>query len=453
MRDSEIYEKGYAGNASTVTPYPIDFQFLSAADLEVIVTDVDGNQLVLTPGFDYTVTRDSVTELGSFVTADAIPASSSVKIYRANVLTQGLDYVNSDTFPAESHEQALDRLTESVESIRAMAARALRVSPAVAELDPGDSGSPPNTVAGLGPSSEFLFRNSAELLSFMSLSAPVINQPTKTWANDSERALAVPDFLGQVGVQRDTGAIYVSNGLLAGNWAATIAGGVADLSITRDKLADGALAADVLGRAKMADLYVTLAKMNVDFITAMTAKTLLEDGDYIPGWSATDNAFPKFAGNVVDPVGSIVQSVVATYDANANLTGVIPADNTIPQITEGDQIISQAFTPRYSDSLILLDFKGFASDWTPGTGCYVSTGIFRSPVSDAKGASAVWHTTFDDPLPADVRATDLPGAGTFTYTVRIGRSSAGRIRMNGLGNSSLFAAASYSTLVIQEIKQ
>ena len=344
----------------------------------------------------------------------------------------------------------MDRQTESLQAVKAMAARAIRVSPADDEQDPVALES--NTVVAIGESGQFDFYNLAELLSFMSLTAPVINQPTKTWLNNAQRALAVPDFLGQIGVQQDTGGIYTSTGLLAGNWVATIAGGVADLSITRDKLADGALAADVIGRAKMADAFITLAKMNVDFITAMTAKTLLEDGDYIPGWSATDNAFRKFAGNVVDPVGSIVQTVVATYGDNSNLTGVIPADNTPPQIGEGDQIITQAFTPRYSDSMILLDFKGFASDWTPGTGCYVSTAIFRSPVSDAKGASAIWHTTFDDPLPADVRATDLPGAGTFTYTVRIGRSSAGRIRMNGLGNSGLFAAASYSTLVIQEIK-
>ena len=62
MRDSETYEQSYAGNASTVTSYPIGFQFLDDTDLEVIVTDVDGVQSVLTPAADYTVTRDSVTE-------------------------------------------------------------------------------------------------------------------------------------------------------------------------------------------------------------------------------------------------------------------------------------------------------------------------------------------------------------------------------------------------------
>ena len=359
MRSSETYEQSYAGNASTVTAYPITFQFIDATDLEVMVTDSAGAQSVLLTS-TYTVTRDSVTQLGSFVTATAIPATSTVKIYRANVLTQNFDYVNSDTFPAESHEQGMDRLTESMQSVRAMAARALRVSPADAEFDSAASAS--NTVAGIGSLGEFVFRTAGELVSFLNLAAPILNMPTKTWANSGERALAVPDYLGQVGTQRDTNATYVSTGLAAGNWTATLAGGVPDLSITREKLVDGILTADVLGRAKMVDAFITLAKMNSDFITAMTAKTLLESGDYLAGWSATDAAFRKFAGNVAIPVGSVIQTVAATpFTSNANIGLVIPLDDTIPQITEGAEILSVTITPRFSSSRIRLLFNGFGA--------------------------------------------------------------------------------------------
>ena len=65
MRTSETYEQSYPGNASTVTSYPITFQFIEAADLELIVTDILGLQTILTQPADYVVTRDSVTELGS----------------------------------------------------------------------------------------------------------------------------------------------------------------------------------------------------------------------------------------------------------------------------------------------------------------------------------------------------------------------------------------------------
>ena len=40
------------------------------------------------------------------------------------------------------------------------------------------------------------------------------------------------------------------------------------------------------------------------------------------------------------PPGSIIQTAYAEYPANANLTVVIPSDDTIPQWTEGTEILS-----------------------------------------------------------------------------------------------------------------
>ena len=168
--------------------------------------------------------------------------------------------------------------------------------------------------------------------------------------------------MGQIGVQRNTSAVYVSTGLVAGNWMGVSAATVADLSITREKIADGALTADALGRAKMIDAFITLAKMSTDFITAMTAKTFLEDGDYLAGWSATDDAYRKFAGNVAIPTGSVIQTVSATpYVANTNILTIIPSDDSVPQITEGTQILTLAISPRFSTSRIRLTFNGFGT--------------------------------------------------------------------------------------------
>ena len=450
MRTSETYEQSYPGNASTVTSYPITFQFIDAADLELIVTDTLGLQTILTQPANYVVTRDSVTELGSFVTTLAHPATSTLKIYRNNVLTQQLDYVNSDTFPAASHEQSMDRFTESLQAVNAKASRALRVSPADSEQEFEASGSPPNTIAGLGAAGEFLFRTSAEMLSFMSLTAPVINQPTKTWANDGERALAVPDFLGQIGVQRNTSAVYVSTGLGAGNWMGVSAATVADLSITREKIADGALTADALGRAKMVDAFITLAKMSTDFITAMTAKALLEDGDYLAGWSATDNAFRKFAGGTAIPTGSVIQTVSATpYVANTNIIAVIPGDDTVPQIAEGTQILTLSITPRFADSQIRLTFNGSGGVTTQGT---MIAALFRSPVTNAlKVTQHLLAANFRGELNIDWIDSPATTSAT-TYTIRVGAGSANTIRMNGTATARLFGGAAACTLVAQEIK-
>lgn len=447
MRSSETYEQSYPGNASTVTAYEIQFQFLDSADLEIMVTDQQGAQELLTETTDYVITRDTVTQLGSFVTTAAIPATSTIKVYRANQLTQGHDYVNADTFPADTHEAAMDRQTEGLQSVKGMAARALRVSPADSEIEPTTVVD--NSVAGIGASGEFLFRTAEELVSFLSLTEPVINQPTKTWANNAERALAVPDFLGQIGTQRDTGALYASTGTSAGNWGTTTASTVADLSITREKLADGLLTADMIGRAKMADSFVTLAKMNVDFITSMTAKTLLDDGDYLAGYSASDAAFRKFAGNVAVPAGCVIQTISATpYTANANLAA-IPIDDTIPQITEGTQVCTLSISPMFADSKIRLVFNGFASGSVQSS---IVASVFRNSVTNAlKTTSILIAAGLRGELNIDWIDSPATTSAT-TYSVRVGGTSGAVIRMNGTSVSRLFGGNAAATLIAQEIK-
>ena len=121
-----------------------------------------------------------------------------------------------------------------------------------------------DSLLGLGADGVPVFRTSTEVMAWLSFASTVFNFPTKTWANNAERALAVPDFIGQVGMQRDTRTTYMGSALSAGSWIATTSGGVADGAITTDKLANEALAANGSGRAKMMDAFVTLAKLNTD---------------------------------------------------------------------------------------------------------------------------------------------------------------------------------------------
>jgi microcystin-dependent protein len=50
----------------------------------------------------------------------------------------------------------------------------------------------------------------------------VQDAPTAFWADDGERALKVPDFVGQLGLQLDTSAVYRSTGMGAGGWSLLI---------------------------------------------------------------------------------------------------------------------------------------------------------------------------------------------------------------------------------------
>ena len=101
----------FAGNAST-TVFAYSFKIFETTDLEVIIRiAATGGETVKTLTTDYSVSGAGV-DTGGNVTFGSAPASGETIVIRRKVpITQGTDYVENDTFTAESHESALDRLT------------------------------------------------------------------------------------------------------------------------------------------------------------------------------------------------------------------------------------------------------------------------------------------------------------------------------------------------------
>jgi hypothetical protein len=103
----------YTGNGST-TAFAVPYVFFgtgTSSEIQVVeVVIATGVETVKSNGSDFTVSGGSGAT--GTVTAATAPAST-VKwvINRATTQTQETDYVENDPFPAESHEEALDRLT------------------------------------------------------------------------------------------------------------------------------------------------------------------------------------------------------------------------------------------------------------------------------------------------------------------------------------------------------
>jgi hypothetical protein len=100
----------YSGNGSTVE-FAYTFKIFAAADLDVYIRSSTGTETLQTITTNYTVSGAGSDSGGNvtFVTAPA--TGETVVIQRSVAATQGTDYVENDPFPAESHEDALDRLT------------------------------------------------------------------------------------------------------------------------------------------------------------------------------------------------------------------------------------------------------------------------------------------------------------------------------------------------------
>lgn len=104
----------YSGDGAT-TAFTVSFYFLDDAHLEVILVSSSGVEITQTITTHYTITG-SGESTGGTVTMVTAPSASETLIIKRNIpLTQEADYVENDPFPANTHEEALDKLTMIVQ--------------------------------------------------------------------------------------------------------------------------------------------------------------------------------------------------------------------------------------------------------------------------------------------------------------------------------------------------
>ncbi len=126
---NENNRNAYSGNGST-TEFAVDFCFLVDADVRAILsTDATGVETELTLTTHYTL-ADAGEAAGGTLTMVTPPASGeTLTILRGMTMTQGTDYVDNAAFPAETHEEALDRLTMLVQQLDEKIDRSFTLSP------------------------------------------------------------------------------------------------------------------------------------------------------------------------------------------------------------------------------------------------------------------------------------------------------------------------------------
>ena len=105
----------YAGNGS-LTTFAYTFKIFQDSDLLVtLVNDASGVETTQVLTTNYTVTGAGTAGGGNVVFTAAPASGVTIKIRRVLPVTQETDYVANDPFPAEAHEDALDKLTMLVQ--------------------------------------------------------------------------------------------------------------------------------------------------------------------------------------------------------------------------------------------------------------------------------------------------------------------------------------------------
>ena len=150
------------------------------------------------------------------------------------------------------------------------------------------------------------------------------------------------------------------------------------------------------------------------------------------------------------------RSTTATYTSNANLSADIPDDDTIPQNTEGSEIVAASITPQSTSSKILIIFTGQVSmDAASGGSPKGAIALFKDSDASALNAEQLLAVTSIQQLDASLTLLHSPSTtSSVTYKIRAGRSggtSGIGIRFNGSTTGRKFGGASAAVLTLIEV--
>ena len=126
---STTVKNSYSGNG-TLNTFNYTFKIFADADIQVIIRDASATETVKTLTTHYTVTGAGNANGGTIVfTSGNIPTSTeTVVLRRALPQTQSIDYIANDAFPAESHEEGLDRSMMAIQQLQEEVDRSIKLS-------------------------------------------------------------------------------------------------------------------------------------------------------------------------------------------------------------------------------------------------------------------------------------------------------------------------------------
>lgn len=128
----------------------------------------------------------------------------------------------------------------------------------------------------------------------------------------------------------------------------------------------------------------------------------------------SDHAHPPMSGSIIQKTSAAYN----TYDAGGVST-TIPLDGTIPQNTEGTEIVSLSFTPKLSTSTLCIRYQSASVSAQVAV-----VALFVDSTANALAASRGSPSNLEHFVAAS-------STSARTYKIRIGPATAGSVVING----------------------
>jgi hypothetical protein len=147
--------------------------------------------------------------------------------------------------------------------------------------------------------------------------------------------------------------------------------------------------------------------------------------------------------------GNIIDRAYAEYTAYTDLNTILPIDDTIPQVTEGTQILSASITPKSTTNRIRIRVQGSAVNTASAP---IAIAAFVNGGTNAVAATFTdCDTTTIPNVMIGLEYEYVAGStSTQTITIRAGSSSVGT-RFNGNTTTRLGGGTARTTLILEEI--
>lgn len=145
--------------------------------------------------------------------------------------------------------------------------------------------------------------------------------------------------------------------------------------------------------------------------------------------------------------GDVVQRIETTSSAYVSAAVIIPADNTIPQNTEGTELLTATLSPTSGANFLSVVAKAWLVNNVAGRAIIA---LFRDTTASAIAAGLV--TPSGDILPVEARTRVNAAATTSTtFKLRYGPEGASTIFVNGSTAAALFGGTLVSGLFVEEL--
>lgn len=131
-------------------------------------------------------------------------------------------------------------------------------------------------------------------------------------------------------------------------------------------------------------------------------------------------------------------------------SGVIPFDDTIPQSSEGLELMTLAITPKSTTNILVIEAELMIG---VSINSQRIAAMFQDSTADAIAAKSTYVGNWTDPVVLTLRHRMVAGTtSATTFKVRGGCETAGTVTMNGSSGARKFGATTKSTMKITEYK-